>query len=343
MKLLFIHSLVVAMQTMALSIRPFQSEAVGFLWHRCHFLHHIRSASTSSALKSQKDPTLQPLQNENIQSKRKAPIFPGAMHIDASVDLETCANQTGQSAPSNALLGKPFQCQCRHGYAQAFSLDPMPPTQRFKKKSMDRLNSGLMKLTCPLLVSSIDLLEDDGFMKEINTKLVEEESGRNEWQICMNDAHAVHAKTRQDLIFGEKSSGKDQLQILQSKLGERGAQAFLDAGVAGANPSAKSLDVKCLHAWMADYLFRKKNDNSNERSGDLVTEHPIGDAIVKALKSRGVDISGTDTCHEICSGCSQSSIGSVDNSSDSISVHVPIPRNKQRRKRRGLKRVVEKK
>ena len=145
-------------------------------------------------------------------------------------------------------------------------------------------------------------------------------------------------------VFGEETSGTDKMdessimrqEILQTKLGERGAKSFLDAGVAAASPFATTVDVKCLHAWLADYLFRKMEISESHGDTDgLATEHPIGDAIVKALKERGIDISGTDTCHQVCSGCSSSS---KDNSDASISVHVPVPRNKQRRKRRQLEK-----
>ena len=270
-------------------------------------------------------------------SSRKPPLFPGSIPIDTPTDITTCINQTGQSAPTNALLGKPAQCQCRHGFTQAYSLDPMPPTQKFKRrKPIDRLNSGLLKLTCPLLVSSVDILEDDGFMKDINRLLEKNSEGEeNKWMECFDDAHKIHADARKELILGKETSDNtenDSIQILESKLGQRGAKAFLDAGVAGANPSAKNADIKCLHAWLADYLFRKV-DPSEGNLIDTSTEHPIGDAIVKALNEQGVHVSGTDTCHEICSGCSRTSTA---DSNASISVQVPTPRNKQRRKRRQL-------
>mmetsp|Transcript_27520 Transcript_27520/g.58810 ORF Transcript_27520/g.58810 Transcript_27520/m.58810 type:complete len:392 (-) Transcript_27520:880-2055(-) len=282
----------------------------------------------------------------DVQRIRKPPLFPGASPIDTSVDIWTCINQTSQSSPTNALLGKPSQCKCRHGFAQAFSLDPMPPTQKINRSKKDRLNSGLLKLTCPLLVSSVDLLEDDGFMKDVNSKLAEHEGEDNEWMTCMNDAHKVHAETRKELIFGRGSEKIDDssssIQKLQSKLGERGAEAFLGAGVAGASPSATPVDVKCLHAWLADYLFRKVDNsgisgNVDGGADDLTADHAIGDAIIKALEKRGIDISGTDTCHEVCSGCSSSSKSSSDASI--LAVQVPIPRNKQRRKRRQLEKL----
>ncbi|KAL9183819.1 hypothetical protein ACHAXT_004675 [Thalassiosira profunda] len=262
---------------------------------------------------------------------RKPPIFPRAAPVDPS-DVDVCKHQTGQSAPSNAILGKPFSCQCQHGYPQAFSLDPMPPTQSsavgaFKRKGVDRLNSGLLKLTCPLLVSAVDVLEDDGIMKEMNKLLVQENGDDGEYKMCFDEAHRVHAETRQQLVLlGEErgdaairtdTNGRGNLQTLRSQLGERGAAAFLNAGVAGANPSARTVDVKCLHAWLADYLFRAP-DGEN---------HPIGEAIVTELRRRGIDLAGTDTCCKVCSG--QSSCAT----DGSISVQIPIPTNKQRKKR----------
>mmetsp|Transcript_35803 Transcript_35803/g.58361 ORF Transcript_35803/g.58361 Transcript_35803/m.58361 type:complete len:192 (+) Transcript_35803:3-578(+) len=183
-------------------------------------------------------------------------------------------------------------------------------------------------------------------MKEINSKLMVEkkEGEENEWMKCMDDTHRMHAETRKELVFGETRNGVGKImdndssgtnvggddllpvQILQSRLGERGANDFLDAGVAGASRLAKTADVKCLHAWLADYLFREQVDDGS--GGDVVSsEHVIGDAIVKELKEKfGVDISGIDSCQEVCSGAASSG----------TSISVPFPTNKQRKKRRQL-------
>ena len=94
---------------------------------------------------------------------------------------------------------------------------------------------------------------------------------------------------------------------------------------------------------MADALFHpSRNNNNNNNSNDESTttepptinnsrQHLIGNAIVDALNERGIDISGTETCHEVCSGCSQKS--SPCSSNNNMSVHVPYPTNKGRRKR----------
>ena len=42
---------------------------------------------------------------------------------------------------------------------------------------MDRVNSGLLKLTCPLLVTAIDLIEDEGHIDKINSKLTDDVEG----------------------------------------------------------------------------------------------------------------------------------------------------------------------
>lgn len=274
---------------------------------RCKLCSNIKTHLQSSI-----DPSTKITHHDD---SRKQPIFPGAIAIDTK-DISTCINQTEQTAPANALLGKPSKSKCKHGYTQVYSLDPMPSN----KYGMDRLNSGLIKLTCPLLVNAIDVMEDDKFMNEINDKLI---AGNEENKLikCMNDAHKVHAETRKELIFGDDNSDSieesDNYKLLISKLGERGAKYFIEAGVAGANPLSKKVDVKCLHAWLGDYLMRS----------DTIAEHPIGDMIVNELEKRGVDISGTEDCHAICSGCSADT---------SISVQIPIPRNRQRKKRRQI-------
>jgi len=225
-----------------------------------------------------------------------------------------------------------------------------------------------MKLTCPLLVNGIDVLEDDGFMREVNSKLAESDDADGTWMECFDGAHEAHAAARAKLIFGtessshsnESSNGNDadrddeRRNVLRSKLGERGASSFLDAGVAGANPSARTVDVKCLHAWFADYLFRGASavareegcdgddDDGDEAKGNR--RHPIGAAIAEALKGRGIDITGTSTCHEVCSGCSRVSSpcgGENDDDNRMVSVvHVPYPTNKQRKKRPAARKSI---
>mmetsp|Transcript_22970 Transcript_22970/g.47743 ORF Transcript_22970/g.47743 Transcript_22970/m.47743 type:complete len:365 (+) Transcript_22970:55-1149(+) len=287
---------------------------------------------------TQAEANYQPFSGDDIleyetNNQRKKPQFPGSTPISVPHDLKTFIHQTNQSSPTNALLGKPSTCQCRHGYPQAYSLDPIPPTQFFKKRKIDRLNSGLLKLTCPLLVMSVDSLEDDGFMRELNAILQADGDEGNEWRKFMDDAHIIHAKTRQTLI----AEGDEEITLknLKSKLGERGANSFMEAGVAGARPMALNPDAKCLHAWLADYLFRNEfcgEDKCNENES-MIGSHMIGKAILSALSQRGVDISGTVSCHLVCEGKQSTAENGLSDADSSIMVSVPIPRNKQRKRR----------
>ena len=274
-------------------------------------MHHTTAAAFSSGLRK----TLRPTQRC---------LFPGAITITEE-DKETCANQTGQDAPSNALVGKPSKCRCKHGYPQAFSLNPVPPTQQFKRSSINRVNSGLLKLTCPLVVNAIDILEDEGFIDKMNSMLAAKEGG--ELSQCMDDAHAIHSSTRKKIIFGEEETNDDNenFQMLKSKLGDKGAEYFVTAGVAGSNPLSKKKDVKCLHAWLADYLFRIAKDEEVCEDG-MTSNHPIGEAILAQLRERGIDFTGTDSCYYVCSG-------GVDAEGGDGAVTVPIARNKQRKKK----------
>jgi hypothetical protein len=265
---------------------------------------------------------------EPLTNSRKHPNFPGALPIEAT-DAQTFKHQTNQASPVAALLGKPASCLCAHGFPQAFSLDPIP-------LSTNRLNSGLLKLTCPLLVGAIDSLEDDGSIDEINMILQNEISTGDDGTTlveCMNEAHLVHSASRKQLLelpndTSERAEKPQHMLMIESKLGKQGAEHFLRAGVAGANRSTEKADLKCLHAWMADYMFRTVVDNSTEIGDGMTKHHPIGELIIDTLSKRGINIHGTDNCHMVCSGvnnCVTSEVGHT--------VTVPTPRNKQRKRK----------
>jgi hypothetical protein len=227
---------------------------------------------------------------------RRSSIFPNSQDISQN-DVDVLVRQTGQPNPGDAAVGIPVNCQCQHGFAQVFALDPVPGN--------NRINSGLLKLTCPLLVRAVDQLEDEGFINQFNAKLKESDKndeGLSALQKDMKDAHQVHASVRMEMIQTEEEN-----QMVRSKLGERGASAFLTAGVAGASSDAVS-DVKCLHAWLGDYLFRGSDAS------------PLGGMVAELLLDRGIELHGTHDCQRCC---------------DPLSKGVatpPTPRNKQRLK-----------
>jgi hypothetical protein len=239
----------------------------------------------------------------NANRNNKNGLFPNSMPV-TQADVDTFVRQTGQVNPSKAAIGVPAACQCRHGFPQAFALDPLPNSQN-NGGTTARLNSGLLKLTCPLLVRAVDQLEDEKFIptwNEQHLQLGSQSNHNNEWQLHCQTAHARHSTVRQELL-----SDDDQKSIVEQKLGPRGAMAFYQAGVAGSSLGSHYTDLKCLHAWLADSLFF-----------DVDNGGPIGTAIRHELHERGIDPTGTLTCATLC------------NPNSLTTADPPKARNKQR-------------
>lgn len=239
-------------------------------------------------------------------SQRKT-CFPNSQQATPD-NIITLMRQTGQSNPSKAAIGVPTTCQCQHGFPQAFAMDPL---------FANRINSGLLKLTCPILVRAIDELEDSGIMETLNEEILQQKSTGNRMLEEMNERHAVHAEVRRDLL------SQEELDHIPSKLGERGTKSFLEAGVAGASPAVPKKDVKCLHAWLADALFM---DNKNTGiMGDRIT-HELAAASLLPSSSEGesskkisANLSGTSDCHVFCNPTASEGLADP-----------PKPRNKLR-------------
>lgn len=235
--------------------------------------------------------------------------FPGSQPT-TDQDRAAFRRQTGQTAPAEAAIGVPSTCFCRHGFPQAFAMDPIPSGGR-------RINSGLVKLSCPHLVRAVDELEDEGGIGMMNDMV----GKSDELQQSVTLAHELYAKIRREMVHGvDNEIGGAVEDILRRKLGERGAEAFLSSGVAGASAGSTE-DVKCLHAWFGDYLFRGPAlVGTEDGCSDVDASVAMGYAVAQALVDRGVDVSGTDGCQSLC-----------DPSSNSQPL-PPRPRNKQRLK-----------
>lgn len=234
-----------------------------------------------------------------LQLRPRVSMFPNSRPVSQN-DLRVLQRQTGQRNPANAAIGVPTCCSCRHGHPQAFALDPVP-------RSSGRMNSGLLKLTCPHLVNAVDMLEDAGMIQSFNDHF----QGNQTWLRAAAEANNVHAIVRRQQLAPE------DWDAIRSKLGPKGVAAFEESGVAGSSPT--SSDLKCLHAHLADRLFRG-------------AEAVVGEAVIDSLSLHyGVDISGTPDCANLC-----------DTNSEMLKP-PPVPRNKQRRqqKRRRRKQVSE--
>lgn len=181
------------------------------------------------------------------------------------------------------------------------------------------MNSGLLKLSCPLLVNAIDAMEDDGYIANFTSKVQANEF----WKESVQESHKKHADARQAILTAKSTSSdnvNDSLNLLKQKLGDRGANAFLNSGIAGS--TVDKPDVKCLHAWMGDYLFHTASNKNIDVDGDQ-HEHLLGAAIASTLaQERQVSLCGTPDCHRYCNPQAVSVEG------------PPKARNKQRLKTR---------
>ena len=233
------------------------------------------------------------------------PQFPGSIPLsDAKVEvMAVMQKQTGQKSASEAVVGVPSCCLCRHGFPQAVSMNPVTA-----RGETFRLNSGLLKLTCPNLVRACDDLEDEGAMKHhFNLKLAEDPA----WREAAATAHNVHSRNRILLLRDEDR------EVVRARLGDAGLRAFCEAGVAGSSSKTMLYDVKCLHAYLADYLFRGTVSYDVER-GESVVPLSIGGEVLTILEARGLDVSGTSECYR---NCDPSAEGGTT---------PPVPRNKSR-------------
>lgn len=258
-------------------------------------------ACCSAMMMASADGGSSPRQTNNERINKRTLTFPNAIVVSNN-DIHTFVRQTGQVAPSLAVLGVPARSQCQHGFAQVFVLDPLPSNS---SGNNNRMNSGLLKLTCPILVRAVDDLEDQGMIFEFNQQLAADAT----WQHEVLSAHEIHATARQNML------SKADLQLLQARLGPTESDFFLRAGVAGTSPESK--DMKCLHAWLADYLFRCTNIvKINEKDNGLFS---MGDSIVEKLGGTYI-LKGNADCHVFC------------DPNTSFAVQPPKARNKQRLK-----------
>ena len=70
-------------------------------------------------------------------------------------------------------------------------MDPIPSGGR-------RINSGLVKLSCPHLVRAVDELEDEGGIGMMNDMV----GKSDELQQSVTLAHELHAKIRREMVHG---------------------------------------------------------------------------------------------------------------------------------------------
>jgi len=228
--------------------------------------------------------------------------------------------QLGHRASNMIAVGP----RCKHGVPQAFAWDPV--SRRVKGESWDTkagkscdggrgklrmpLDSGLFRLSCPLLVKAIDEWEGEGAVADLNAELgmpvasgtdsaheppadppvasaANPEGGLPPAATQLLAAHQGHAAARLQLLGEERLSELLDALPASTESG-RAARLVLQSGITGQLPT--KLDVKCLHAQLADHLCRSE---TNE----------IGALVLARLEQRGVSVRGDERCRGQCDLC----------------------------------------
>jgi hypothetical protein len=128
--------------------------------------------------------------------------------------------------------------RCKHGFPQAFVRYPVG----------SRISSGMLRLSCPLLVKHIDEWEAQGGIEYMNLLLTKTEDLKRDFV----ETNKSWRKIKLSCVTNE------QIEVVKKSFGEDGAYNILNSGIIGVSQN-KSDDVKCLHAHTADYLLRGGN------------------------------------------------------------------------------------
>ena len=124
---------------------------------------------------------------------------------------------------------------CKHHHPQAFVRYPVG----------SKISSGMLRLTCPLLVKAIDEWEAEGAIPKLNTILRQNSS-------IQNDFRTTNSIWSQ--IKLESTTEEQKNYVVQNK-GKAEAAHIFGSGIIGVTADRVD-DIKCVHAHVADYLLR---------------------------------------------------------------------------------------
>ncbi len=201
-------------------------------------------------------------------------------------DLQTIERQLEQRSHPVAIGPR-----CRHGAPQAFVLDPLGRYLNQNHSGRVILESGLFRLSCPLLVKAIDEWEAKGAVVQLNSEIRSDARKMDE----LRRVHRDHASSRATLYAVRARALLDEREADEHSYGLREMlEVVLESGVAGQN--VDKVDVKCLHAQVADGLCRSAE-------GTMAEANPIASDILGRLRASGVEVMGNAVCHEQCIAC----------------------------------------
>ena len=131
--------------------------------------------------------------------------------------------------------------RCKYGFPQAFVQYPVGKS----------ISSGMIRLSCPHLVKAVDVIEAEGGLDYFDSKLASEaEDGV--LRSSFNSTNLAWMAIRNDAV-----SSKDR-DYVQKKLGIEGTKFLMESGIIGC--TIGRIQVKCLHAHIADHLMRGTNE-----------------------------------------------------------------------------------
>ena len=214
--------------------------------------------------------------------------------------------QLGHRASNVLAVGT----RCRHGFPQAFVWDALKRPAAYdgnaasrggaKQRAKERaaagehnrkiaLDSGLFRLSCPLLVKAADEWEAEGAVVNLNAEV----SRSPPLAAALDGVNRDHANARRVLLgprLAELMAESPPLDPSRAAMIDR----VMASGVAGQTPTKP--DVKCVHAQLAHRLCVGGADRAAAADGA-----PLGDHLLETLRQRGVSVDGDTGCANQCS------------------------------------------
>lgn len=163
--------------------------------------------------------------------------------------------------------------KCRHGFTRA--IVRFPVHGQAAAVAHPTAHSGMIRLTCPHLVKEIDSLEVGGGIRKVNDSLSTSATLKDDFNT-----------TNESWAAARKSATTDaEVEFVKRKMGAQGAKHFFDSGIIGVS-KGKTDDAKCLHAHVADFIIRGKNE--------------IGQLVLDELQKKNVNTEGCSGMWQVC-------------------------------------------
>jgi hypothetical protein len=192
--------------------------------------------------------------------------FPSATYPENTDQQVIEQRQINRSA--RGLFGVE-KARCKYGFPQAYVQYPVG----------NGVSSGMIRLSCPHLVKAVDEYERQGALDEFDALVAD--NGSKQGEMLRSSFGTVNEAWRDIKVAAVTPEDVD---IMNRKLGQDGTNCLMNSGIIGC--TFGKLQVKCLHAHIADHLVR----------GDNL----IGEVALEKLTERGVDVKGCGDCWQQC-------------------------------------------